>query len=88
MSAPDDEVDGVRSCFHAGREPTSWFCIRRSTPRQPESWDNKASRASWAGIWAPALRTRPGMIHALRYAFGPDQGTQHPNSRRRPQRRS
>ena len=65
MSAPDDEVDGVRSCFHAGREPTSWFCIRRSTPRQPESWHNKASRASWAGIWAPALRTRPGMIHAL-----------------------
>jgi len=45
MSAPDDEVDGVRSCFHAGREPTSWFCIRRSTPRQPESWHNKASRA-------------------------------------------
>jgi len=26
MSAPDEEVDGVRSCFQAGREPTSWFC--------------------------------------------------------------
>ena len=51
MSAPDDEVDGVRSCFHAGREPTSWFCIRRSKPRQPESWHTK-HRAQLAGIWA------------------------------------
>ena len=53
MSAPDDEVDGVRSCFHAGREPTSWFCIRRSTPRQPESWHASIAR-SLGGIWATA----------------------------------
>jgi len=25
MSAPEEEVDGVRSCFQAGREPTSWL---------------------------------------------------------------